>query len=208
MVSDVVVLGTGGHARSCLDVIASLGWTVRGCVGAPPEGRLQAEYLGTDDVLLKLRSDGVPDAVIAVGDNQLRARLALEVRKLAFNLPPVISAHATVSSDASIGAGCVIMHGVVVGPYASIGTAVIVNTGASIDHDCQVGDFVHVAPGAHIAGTVTLGTGAFLGVGTSVIPEIRIGEWTTVGAGAAVVRDIDAGQTVVGVPARELPRSA
>ena len=40
MARDVVVLGTAGHARSCLDVIASLGWKVRGCIGPPPSGRL------------------------------------------------------------------------------------------------------------------------------------------------------------------------
>ncbi len=201
---DVIVLGTSGHARSCLDVIASLGWNVRGCVGSPPSGPLQARYLGTDEVLPELLSEGVRDAVVAVGDNQVRARLAIYLSDLGFNLPPVLSAHARVSPEAAISRACVFMHGVVVGPYTSVGTAVIVNTCASIDHDCDVGDFVHVAPGAHVTGSVTIRTGAFLGAGVSVIPEITIGEWATIGAGAAVVRDIDARQTVVGVPASEL----
>lgn len=204
--TDVIILGTSGHARSCLDVIADLGWVVQGCVGPPPPGRLQTDYLGTDDVLPGLRSAGLRNAVVAVGDNHLRERLVTRLLDLGFNLPPVVSAHARVSSTASVGKASVIMHGVVVGPYTSIGTAVIVNTGASLDHDCEVGDFVHLAPGVHAAGSVTIHTGAFLGIGSSIIPEITIGEWATIGAGAAVLRPVEMHRTAVGVPARDLPR--
>jgi UDP-perosamine 4-acetyltransferase len=201
---DLVVIGTSGHARSCLDILATTKWNVLGCIGAPPTGRLQADYLGDDGVLKEMIATGVRDAIVAVGDNQTRGRLTTELTTLGFSLPAIVSTHATVSPTASIGNGCVVMHGAVVGPYTTLGTAVIVNTGATIDHDCHVGDFVHVAPGAHLAGAVTLKTGAFLGVGASLTPGIIVGEWATVGAGAAVIREVEAGTTMVGVPARAL----
>jgi sugar O-acyltransferase (sialic acid O-acetyltransferase NeuD family) len=206
LMRDLVVIGTSGHARSCLDILATTGWNVLGCIGAPPTGRLQADYLGDDGVLNKLIATGVRHAVVAVGDNQTRDRLTTDLVRRGLNLPAVVSTQATVSPTASIGAGCVVMHGVVIGPYTTLGTAVIVNTAATIDHDCEVSDFVHVAPGVHLAGGITLRAGAFLGVGASVTPGLVIGEWARVGAGAAVIRDVGAGLTVAGVPARELPR--
>jgi sugar O-acyltransferase (sialic acid O-acetyltransferase NeuD family) len=202
--SELVVLGTSGHARSCLDVIATSDWKVRGCVGSPPAGDLQANYLGDDGVLRELIASGVGHAVVAVGDNQARRRLIGEVSDLGFQLPSVVSRFAVVSPTASLGDGCVVMHGVVIGPYATLGTGVIVNTGATVDHDCRVEDYTHVAPGTHLAGTVSIRSGALVGVGASVAPGVVIGAWAVVGAGAAVIGDVQAGQTVAGVPAREL----
>jgi UDP-perosamine 4-acetyltransferase len=202
--SELVVLGTSGHARSCLDVIATSDWKVRGCVGSPPVGDLQADYLGDDGVLQQLIASGVSHAVVAIGDNHTRQRLVAEVAALGFQLPTVVSKFAVVSPTASLGDGCVLMHGSVIGPYTTLATGVIVNTGASVDHDCRVEDFVHVAPGTHVAGSVSVRSGALLGVGASVVPGVVIGAWAVVGAGAAVIRDVSPGQTVMGVPAREL----
>jgi UDP-perosamine 4-acetyltransferase len=201
------MIGTSGHARSCLDILDSIGRTVVGCVGDPPGGDLQAPYLGSDETLARLRTQGVTDAVIGVGNNEVRRRLMAELELLGFHLPSIVSAHAVVSKTASVGRGSVIMHGVIVGPYSSIGAGAIINTAASIDHDCAVGDFAHVAPGTHVAGTVNIGRGSFLGVGVSVVPGVVIGEWSTVGAGAAVIDDVPPRKTLVGVPARELSRS-
>ena len=49
---------------------------------------------------------------------------------------------------------------------------------------------------------------ATIGSGATVLGGIRIGEGATVGAGAVVTRDVAAGETVVGNPARPLPRPA
>ena len=201
--SELVVLGTAGHARSCLDVLATAGLNVRGCVGSAPTGQLSAKFLGGDEVLPELLADGVTDAFVAVGDNRIRARLVADLLRLGFTLPPVVSSAAFVSPSATIGMGTVVMHHVVVGPYSVIGDAAIVNTGATVDHDAKIGHFVHLAPGTNLAGDVTVGDGAFLGVGSSVIPGVAVGDWAMVGAGATVIADVPSGVTVVGTPAKQ-----
>jgi UDP-perosamine 4-acetyltransferase len=202
-VSELVVLGTAGHARSCLDVVATTEMVVRGCVGSAPAGQLSAKYLGGDEVLPELLADGVTEALVAVGDNRTRRRLIADLLGLGFTLPPVVSRAAFVSPSATIAMGTVVMHHVVVGPYSVIGAGAIVNTGATVDHDARIGDFVHLAPGTHLAGDVTVGDGAFLGVGSSVVPGVVVGEWATVGAGATVIADVPSGVTVVGTPAKQ-----
>ena len=44
------------------------------------------------------------------------------------------------------------------------------------------------------------------GEGATILGGVRIGAGATVGAGAVVVRDVEPGATVVGNPARPLPR--
>jgi UDP-perosamine 4-acetyltransferase len=198
----IVVLGTSGHARSCLDVALSAGVDVLGCVGPPPHGRLQVPHLGGDDVLPGLRANGVTDALVAVGDNRMRQRLTGEAHRLGFRMRTVVSPTAFVAATSTVGDGTVIMHKAVVGPYSTLGAGAIVNTSASIDHDCHLGAFAHVAPGTHLAGDVTVGDGALLGVACCALPGATIGEWATVGAGSTVIKDVPAQTTVVGSPAR------
>jgi sugar O-acyltransferase (sialic acid O-acetyltransferase NeuD family) len=204
----ILVLGTSGHARSCLDVAIAAGIDVRGCVGPQPSGHLQVPYLGDDEQLRSLRESGATDAFVAVGDNRVRQRLTEHVRQLGFRLRAVVSPHAFVAPTASIGDGAVVMHKASIGPYSTVGEGAILNTSASIDHDCVLGDFAHVAPGTHLAGDVIVGEGAFLGIGCSVIPGVAIGRWATAGAGATVIENVPAGTTVVGTPAKQRGKTA
>lgn len=206
--TEAIVLGTGGHARSCLDVLATTNFVVRGCVGDPPGGPLQADYLGDDDLLPALLASGTTAAFVAVGDNRVRQRLTGQLHALGFGTPAAVSGRAIVSPTARIEAGTFVMHGATVGPYSVVGAGAIINTNASIDHDCTVGAFAHLGPGSTLAGTVEIGQGAFLGVGTSVIPETIVGAWCTVGAGSTVIGNVPEGTTVVGVPARPIRRKS
>jgi UDP-2-acetamido-3-amino-2,3-dideoxy-glucuronate N-acetyltransferase len=47
--------------------------------------------------------------------------------------------------------------------------------------------------------------GASIGSGASILGGVRIGRRALIGAGAVVTRDVNAGETVVGSPARPLP---
>jgi sugar O-acyltransferase (sialic acid O-acetyltransferase NeuD family) len=137
-------------------------------------------------------------AVIAIGDNRTRQRLA----EMPLNWISCIHPNATVHESAEIGPGSVVFAGTVVQPEARIGSHGILNTACTIDHECRLEDYAQIGPGAHIGGNCQVGEGAFVGLGASVIHGIRIGAWAVVGAGAAVIRDVPAHTTVVGVPAQ------
>jgi UDP-perosamine 4-acetyltransferase len=204
----ILVIGAGGHAKVCIELLRSMGQQVGWAIGSsdgPP--CLDVEVLSGDSHIARLHAAGVRRAFIAIGDNRRRLALAEALRPFNFEWATAISPKAIVSPTSTLGCGVAIMAGAVINADAMVGDFAIVNTNASVDHDCIIGTGAHVAPGVSLAGTVHVGELAFLGVGSSVIPNIKIGAGSTVGAGATVVRNVLPNSTVVGTPAREASHS-
>ena len=207
--SEIVVVGGGGHARSIIDALRSEGiWDPVACTD--PDGALHGgvvdgvAILGGDELLEELRARGVLSAVLGVGgvgDNTARARLFARLGELGFSRPTIVHARAHVASSARLGHGTVVLAGAVVGAGVTVGADVIVNTGAIVEHDCLVADHVHLATGCVLGGAVTVGEGAHVGLAAAVLQGRAVGEWAVVGAGAVVTRPVAAGDTVVGCPA-------
>jgi UDP-perosamine 4-acetyltransferase len=206
---EVVVVGAGGHAIVSLDVLASAGCSVAGCVSDDGVARadlaaLGVELLGATDVLLRRLTDGPLDVFVAVGDNHARRDITRRLEAAGAQLVTAISPDAVISPHVVIGPGALVMPGAILNALTTIGPGAIVNTGASVDHECEVGPFVHLAPGVALAGNVVVGEGALVGIGAAVTPARRIGAWSTVGAGATVMGDVPEAAVVVGTPAREI----
>lgn len=197
----VALIGAGGHAKVVLATAQAAGFEVTGLYD-DDEARWGTEVLGVPVVGPASRLPAGAPAVLAIGANAARKRLATE---LPLSWRTVVHPRATVHDSVRLGEGTVVFAGAVIQPDTTLGAHAIVNTGATVDHDGRLGDFVHLAPGVHLAGGVTVGEGAFLGVNAGVIPGRTIGDWTTVGAGGIVVRDLPPGVTAIGVPARPLP---
>jgi UDP-perosamine 4-acetyltransferase len=204
----VVVVGAGGHARVCVELLQSSGADIGYCISSDPVTEcVGVPVIQGDEWLHRLRQSGCVEAFVAIGHNATRARLSEQVLDAGYQLVSAISPAATISSSASVGPGVAIMAGSVINAEAIIGRGVIVNTGATVDHNCRIGEFAHLAPGCHLAGTVKVGARSCLGVGVGVIPDMTIGEDATIGAGAVVVTDIPSEVIAVGVPARVLSRT-
>lgn len=204
MNSGVIVIGAGGHAKVCIELLRAMNQVVSYCVGGLDSDAqcLDVPVLKGDSHLSGLRERGYSRALVAIGDNKLRARLSNAVLDMGFEIISAISPGAVVSPSAAIGRGTVVMAGAVINADAVIGDFSIVNTGACVDHDCNVGMSVHLGPQTALAGAVEVGDYSFLGVGSKAIPEVRIGKDVVVGAGAVVVSNILDEVTVVGIPAR------
>lgn len=204
----VLVIGAGGHAKVCIELLRAMGHEVGWAIGADHElACLDVEVLCGDDNIAKAHAAGVRRAFIAIGDNRRRFALAEALRPLDFEWVTAISPRACVSPTARLGRGVAVMAGAVINAEACIGDFAIVNTNCSIDHDCIIGAGAHVAPGTALAGRVNVGETAFLGVGSRVIPNITIGAGSIVGAGATVIRNVCANRKVVGTPARDASSS-
>ena len=105
-IEPIILIGAGGHARSCIDVIESNGnYRILGLVGQQKEiGEEVCGYpvLGTHEMLTQLRSKV---KTIALGLGQMKTsnlreqyfHLAVE---LGYNLPAIASSSARVSKHA------------------------------------------------------------------------------------------------------------
>lgn len=206
--SQLVVIGTGGMGREAAAWVADAG---RGgdLVGFLDDDRaLHGRTIAHLPVLGdRAWLDGRDvEVVIGLGVPAVRAAVLADLDARGILPTTVVHPTAVVGPRTSIGAGSIVCPGVVMTCDVTLGRCVIVNYGALLGHDVAVGDCAFVAPGAHVAGAVTIGDRADVGIGSSIIQGLRVGEDAVVGAGAVVIHDVPPSTTVVGVPARPLPR--
>lgn len=144
------------------------------------------------------------EAIVAVGNNDLREAKTSRLTSLGILLATIIHPTAIVSPFSNISRGCTVLARAVVNPNAYVGIGCIVNTGAIIEHDCVIGDFANICPGVSMAGHTKIGRKSFLGIGCTVMDDITVGKESVVGAGAVVIRNVPDRAVVVGVPAKEI----
>ena len=202
-----VILGVGGYGRLLQDILRfDSNVELVGFLDSDKRlhGRIvnDLQVLGDDSVLGQLRQNGVEAAMVAIGDNQVRARIFQSLDALGFSLIGAIHPTAVIGRYVEIGRGVVIMAQAVVNVNARLGDNVVINSAATVDHDNVLMNHCHIWPGAHLAGNVTVGEYSYVGTGASVIPGITIGRNTLVGAGAAVIEDLPDNVVAYGVPAR------
>ncbi len=205
-VTDILILGAGGHGREALDILRT-GERHRPIGFLDDNPRLHGTEIDGLPVLggaAWLEANLRPDleVLIAIGNPKTVLALAYRLKSLKVVSPRVVSALAVVSPRATLGLGCLIFPQAFVSTGAVLDEHVTVNVGASISHDAKVGRGVLLNPGARLAGGAVVGDGAMIGMGARVIQGKRVGAGCVVGAGAVVIDDIPDGATAVGVPAR------
>lgn len=188
----LILIGAGGHAHACIDVIEQHGqYQIAGLVGMPEE--MHAQHLGysiiaTDRNLAEL-AKAYQYVLITVGQIRSpdsRIRLYQQATELGFQLPVVIAPTAHVSRHATIGAGTLVMHGAIVNAGARVGNNCIINTRALVEHDATVEDHCHVSTGAILNGNVCIGAGSYIGSGSVIKEGVSIGKGCLVGMGLSV----------------------
>ena len=217
----LVIAGAGDHARVLIDVIEGKSfpefkeWEIVALTDANPEIHGQSvmgiPVVGSDDLLSKLRDQGIEHGLVGVGltaGTERRAAVCALLENTRFTLPVLVHPGALVASDVQIGAGSVVLAGAIVGTGCRIGRNAVVNIGASVSHDCVHEDNVVVSDGAHITGGIRIGEGTLIGAGATILPYLTIGMGSTVAAGSVVVKDVADNVIVAGVPARQLRKTA
>ena len=188
----VILIGAGGHAHACIDVIEQQGkYHIAGLVGMQEEMHTQHfgyAVIATDAELSQLAKE-YQYAVITVGQidsPDKRISLYQQALDLGFSLPNIIAPTAHVSVHATVGAGTIVMHGAIVNAGARVGENCIINTRALVEHDTVVQDHCHISTGAILNGSVGIGAGSFVGSGCVIKDGIALGGRCVIGTGLCV----------------------
>ena len=201
----IVIIGSGGHAKTVLDTALCTNNLVAGFLsnnmnaGELLNGTI---VLGGDKLLEDVGFLASHRFIIGIGGQAHRSLLHASLIKKNATFATLIHPSCVVSEFSNIGGGTLLAAGSIVNSNTRIRQSCILNTACSVDHDCELDDLCQISPGARLAGTVTCGEGAFIGVGAVVLPSINIGVGAIVGGGAVVTRNVAENKTVVGNPAQ------
>ncbi|MFA6126536.1 MAG: acetyltransferase [Bacteroidales bacterium] len=214
MKEKLILIGGGGHTKSCIDVIQaedrfdiagiveSQGYQVSG-IGFQVMGY---PIIGTDDDLPGLIRE-YKNALITVGQIQqpaVRIKLFNLIRDLGGVFPVIISPNAYVSKTALIGAGTIVMHHAIVNTGAIIGMNCILNTGSLVEHEASVGDHCHISTYAILNGQCRVGNRNFIGSRTVLSNNVTVTDDILVSAGSVVLRSLENPGTYIGNPLRKI----
>ena len=157
----LLLVGGGGHCRSCIDVIeAAEIYRIEGIIQPKESAGLILGYpvIGSDADLPQLLTTS-KSALVTVGQirtPEIRIRLFDSLKQLGAELPIVTSPRAYCSKRSKIGQGSIIMHGAIVNAGACIGDNCIVNSQALVEHHVEIDDHCHISTGARVNGNVSI----------------------------------------------------
>jgi sugar O-acyltransferase (sialic acid O-acetyltransferase NeuD family) len=204
---DIVIFGTGGHAREMHDLVLEINklepvYNFIGFLDQTNNSQMSSaeQILGDQTWLCDNPSVRV---VIAIGSSVSRCRVSKLIRSVCKNeFQTLIHPTAYIGQHCKIGAGSMICAGAILTCGVSLGEHVIVNVRASLSHEVILESFVTIGPNVTLCGAVSVAEGSDIGAGATVIQQKNIGGWSIVGAGTVVINNIDNDVTVVGNPAR------
>jgi sugar O-acyltransferase (sialic acid O-acetyltransferase NeuD family) len=205
----IFVFAAGGHTKYTIDIIEQEGkYEIAGILaGNLLKGELFAEYpvLGSFDDLPDLaKTMGINKGVVTIGDNFSRRKVAnLLVEKYPeLGFISAIHPSAVIGKNTTIGAGTVVMAGVIVNNDCTVGEHVFLATKSSLDHDSQMGDYSSLSPGVTTGGNVSIGTMVAVGLGANILHGMSVGDYSVIGSGSLVTKPIGSHVVAYGVPCK------
>jgi len=148
MESELLIFGTGAHARKVYQCALLMEYSVRAFVDEAPAARAPFEgfeVLAPDNA--RAYYDEKACIFVAVGSADVRRRLMDQFLAAGWELPVLVHPNAYVAPDVKLAEGVLIAAGAIVETGSIIGRGSIIDVGVIVDHDCSIGEFVHLKPG-------------------------------------------------------------
>ena len=208
MPKKLILVGGGGHCKSCIEVIESCTeFSIAGILDKDlGEHVLGYPIIGNDELIPRLVKEGY-EFIITIGQIKspsIRIKIYESIRSCGGKLATIIASSAYVSKHAIIGEGTIVMHGAFVNADSEVGNNCIINTRAVLEHEVQVGDHCHISTNVVLNGNVQVGDRCFVGSGTIAHQGINIMADTVIGAGSVMAKSLDQSGIYSGNPLKKL----
>lgn len=189
----IFLIGAGGHARSCSEIIKSNNDFRIECYFSDKGEKIfgkKAINLNLKNLKNIKKKENFHIAIGQIKNNTKREKLFNYLKNKGYSFPSIISKKAYTASKVKIGMGTIIMSSCVINVNSVIGVNNIINTGSIIEHDVKIGNHNHVAPGAIINGEVKIGNNCFIGSGAIIKQGVMIEDNCFVQAGKIVLKNL------------------
>lgn len=189
------IFGSGGHAKSCIEVIESnKSYKIDAVVykNKKPSDPFFSKFRLIKESELHLNYKK-SNAIIGIGQiktNLPRKDLFKLLKKKKFILEPVFSVTAYISKISKINEGTIVMHHSFIGPNTKVGKNCIINTGSIIEHDVKIGDHCHISTGCKINGNVSISNNCFIGSGTIIKEGVKINSGKIIPMGSVIKKNV------------------
>lgn len=188
----IVIVGGGSFIKNIINYIENNpDFEIIGYTDVEDHGIfLGVPYIGTDDVLSSLFTQGVKNAVVGVGnqlnDYTLKEKITNKVLALGFVIPTLYGQNMVIHRDVKIGEGCIIRDGANIQAGCVIKPHVIIGDRAIVTHDTIIESYAQVVSGAIVGRECHLGKGTFVGYGAIILNGIQTAERTLIGANSLI----------------------
>lgn len=167
----LLILGAGGFGQTISEVAELLGnWEN---ISFVDDQWPEQQWLGCYPIVSNIQNLSLIkqqdfEAIIAVGNNQIRQKWQQLLLDLSIPITTIIHPQTVIAPSAKIGQGVSIMAGCVIGTNTIIQDGAILNMGTLLDHDVIIEDFCHLSVGVKVAGGKRISQQTFLEVGTII----------------------------------------
>ena len=206
---NIVIFGSGGHAKVILNEILELKnkYNFFGFVDSLKKN-------GTKIVSINKKNFSVVDikniknknlyGIIGIGDNYLRYKnfklLSNQFKHIKWET--LISKNCIVKSNVKIGSGSVILSNSFIGSGSKIEDHCIINSSSSIDHDNNFDSFSSTGPGVITGGNVRVKEFSHLGIGSVIKNNVVISENVVCGGKSFVNKNCKKNSVYFGTPSK------
>lgn len=144
---NLLILGAGSHGRDVMEIAESL--HIFNKISFLDDNIEGENIIGKCTDAVDFRTE-YPCAFVAIGDNKKRKKLATYLKTHHFLIPKLVATNATISSNATIGEGTVIMSLANLGSV-KIGNNCIIAPSCTVSTDVEIEDNVRIDTGAIVA---------------------------------------------------------
>tara|TARA_Y100000590_G_scaffold440319_1_gene565549 strand:- start:198 stop:812 length:615 start_codon:yes stop_codon:yes gene_type:complete len=202
--NNIILIGAGGHANSCIDVIETEGkYNILGLIDnniSKNKRIYNYKIIGTDKDL-KIIKKKCENAIICIGqikNYETRLKIYKLLKKNKYTLPIIQSPKSYKSKHSKIGDGTILMHGSIVNIGSIIGENCIINTSSLVEHDVIIGSHCHISTKAVVNGGARIGDCTFIGSGSVIHHNVKIGKNCIIGSNSIVDKDLPNNKLFIG----------
>ena len=176
MMKKLLIVGSGGHGRCCLDIVRDL--KIYDTIAFLDDNYVNkivndCKVIGCINEMDNYYPE-YEDIFIAISNNELRKKLINKAKCIGYHVISIIAYNAVVSPYASIKEGTVVFNNAIIEANANIGAGCIITANTTINHDAIIEDYCLIYSNSVIRPNTLIGSTSRIGSNCTVTFNTKV----------------------------------